>query len=706
MNTEELINFAFLYDDKKMSLEDLEKIIIEKIENSDDIDKIKIFYLNHLDLFIKYQNRFKNVIRNQVFLDDYMKYRNTFADIEYYIHSLELSTDKLSTPTSTPTSTTSKSSFSGFFEKKYPTLSIFNSIDPEEFSKICHKIYLSYYFLTEIREYQFYSRVSTRELHGYARDFETFYDNFYRKMESEIEIFCEDNQLSLLADTFMSLSKSFLDMGNIPFAHTCISLMNRFKICKENKIQEFLNDYNLSLPLNPLSLANYKKFTYLVDPGSINRAFITAHEVENKIKTFSFIQTKMIKTKEEILLQNITSTKIKNNDYLVFNYINPKIMIKEKLYKSSTPGGLEYFCIKQKCKSQSGGNTDENTNSDVTNSYKFSSKLSNDKNAKNDFIWENISPQWQDKLLSSNFFIKNCLADGNCQFRSIETALSNVGYKLDHKKLRNIIVKYINNLDNKIFFNIIQNYRIEKDNGEFIGNWDPYTIRNKRNFINEIKKEGFHFQGDHTTLNLISNALNIHFIILTSDYHIINLSKQDDLYNQIKPHKLIILYYNKIDNNYGHYQTIGFKSKRKVETIFQAPFPTEIENLLEKEKLLASHLNHILNGIDKSKKLQVNNILMSMQKKLHQTISLENKHTIMLFLTFWLKDNKYFETDFSNKPVKKQISNKNSPKKKSPKKKSPKTNKRSNTKQKSKKRNSPKKYSIKKNSIKKLSSKK
>jgi hypothetical protein len=282
-------------------------------------------------------------------------------------------------------------------------------------------------------------------------------------------------------------------------------------------------------------------------------------------------------------------------------------------------------------------------------------------------------------LLSSNFFIKNCLADGNCQFRSIETALSNAGYKFNHKKLRNIIVKYINNLDNKIFFNIIQNYRLEKDNGEFIGNWDPYTIRNKRNFINEIKKEGFHFQGDHTTLDLISNALNINFIILTSDYNIINLSNKDDLYNEINPRKLIILYYNKVDNNnyYGHYQTIGFKSKRKINTIFQAPFPSEIENLLEKDQLLASHLNHILNKIDKSKKLQLNNILMSIQKKLHQTISLENKHTIMLFLTFWLKDNKYFEKDFSkkqipkkNSPKKKLFKNRNSPKRNSPKQKS------------------------------------
>ncbi len=339
------------------------------------------------------------------------------------------------------------------------------------------------------------------------------------------------------------------------------------------------------------------------------------------------------------------------------------------------------------------------------------------KNAKIDFIWENISDKWQDKLLSSNFFIKNCLADGNCQFRSIETALNNSGYKTNHKKLRNLIIKYINNLDNKLFFNIIQNYRLEKDHGEFIGNWDPYSIKNKSNFIKEIKKTGFHFQGDHITLDLISNALNIQFVILTSDYNIINLSNKQNLYNDTNS-KLIILYYNKPNNNndHGHYQSIGFKYKRKIESIFKTPFPKEIENLLDKNNLLASHLNHILNNTNKDKKLQLNNIFMSIQKKLHKNISLEDKHTIMLFLTFWLKDNQYFEKEFSKKEknsikknsIKRRSLKKNSPKKNSLKKNSPKRRspKRRSPKKNSLKKNSPKKNSLKKNSPKKNSLKK
>lgn len=430
ITNEEIINFAFLYDDKTTTLHDLEDIVIDNVKDLEDIDKIKLFYTNHLDLFVKNQNQFKNIIRNQQFLDEYMKYRTAFADIKTYVDSLGLYTS-LSTSTSSlselrhstisrtpqkimktfsmprrglaisspslaissPSLTilkpslgmlspslsmlsplsestdyssrmsnlsldmlspiSNKSRFSGIFQKKFPISSIFSKIDPIEFSRICHKMYLCYYYLIEIREYQFYSRVSTREVNGYAREFSNFYDNFYRKLESEIEIFCESDELSLLADTFITLSTYFLNVGNIPLAQISINLMDRFRNCKKTKIKQFLDTHKLSLPLNVVSLKDYKKFSYLVDPDSINRSFITAQETANKIKTFSFIQTKLVKTKYEILSTDILD-KPTYDDFIVFNYINPKIIIKDKQYKTSSPNGIDYLCIQQKCKSQSG----------------------------------------------------------------------------------------------------------------------------------------------------------------------------------------------------------------------------------------------------------------------------------------------------------------------------------------------------------------
>ena len=54
-DSEEIINFTFLYDDKKTPLYELEDKIVNNLKDLTDIDKIKLFYLNHLDLFIKNQ---------------------------------------------------------------------------------------------------------------------------------------------------------------------------------------------------------------------------------------------------------------------------------------------------------------------------------------------------------------------------------------------------------------------------------------------------------------------------------------------------------------------------------------------------------------------------------------------------------------------------------------------------------------------------
>lgn len=369
ISIDEIINFAYMYDDKKHTLKELEDKIIQQLQFSNDIVKLKTFYLNHLDLFVKHQNKFQKVIRYHLFLDDYMKYRTTFADIKTFLDSLTLHYTLTSTPStpstpstlspSTPSSsisTSSKSSIKskliGLFEKSYPILSIFHKITPEDFSIKCHRMYLCYYFMTEMREYQFYSRVSNRELSNYAEEFSNFYNNLYRKLEQEIDIFCEANQFSSLTDIFITLTKYFLEVGNTPLAQITINLIERFKICKHKKIQQFFESYNIS---NNNSLKQYKQFSYLVDPGSINKAFITAQETDNKIKTFSFIQKKMITTRDEILTKDIMSVKPNYDDFILFNYINPKITIKEKLYTSSTPGGMEYLCIENKCKSPQNG---------------------------------------------------------------------------------------------------------------------------------------------------------------------------------------------------------------------------------------------------------------------------------------------------------------------------------------------------------------
>ena len=247
------------------------------------------------------------------------------------------------------------------------------------------------------------------------------------------------------------------------------------------------------------------------------------------------------------------------------------------------------------------------------------------------YIWQDISKEWKTKLMSDNFVMKNCLSDGNCQFRSIETALTNSGYKTNHKHLRNIIAKYITKIENSEFFNIIQNYRIEKQHGEFVGDWDPFLIKNKSDFIKQIKQTGFHFQGDYITLSLISKAIKIDIVIFNDDYTITDLSNPEDLQQ-----KIIILFYDS-----KHYQTIGIKKRINVQTIFlRTQLPKELEMVIDKHTFLSRHLQNVCED-QNCKKIQLNKMLNIIQKNIQSSLSRQDKRTILELLQKWL-DNKNF----------------------------------------------------------------
>lgn len=259
------------------------------------------------------------------------------------------------------------------------------------------------------------------------------------------------------------------------------------------------------------------------------------------------------------------------------------------------------------------------------------SKSSCNKNIKSKCIsdtyyWEPISETWQSKLGSINFMVKNCLGDGNCQFRSIESALTQGGYKATHEKLRRLLAKYILSIDNKVFIDIIKTYQIEKENGEFVGNWDPMTIKNKKDFIKIIKRPGFDFQGDFISLELISRAIGIDIMIFTNDLDIINLSDPDKLQD-----KIIILYY---DKNGSHYKTIGLKKKEdKFQTIFKrSKLPEEINRILDKHSFLSFHIKNICSDNPQNcrkSNLHLNYILNKLEELLGVKISRNDKKNVM-----------------------------------------------------------------------------
>ena len=219
------------------------------------------------------------------------------------------------------------------------------------------------------------------------------------------------------------------------------------------------------------------------------------------------------------------------------------------------------------------------------------------------FEWIQLDAKWQEKLLSESFYQKDSIPDGNCQFRSIETALSNAGYRANHAKIRKIIAKYIREMSNEDFSKIIQHYRLEKQMGEFQGEWDPFKVRTKRDFMKHVSTAGFHFEGDNMTLNLLSRASKIDFIIFDEDYNITNLSNPD-LLNE----KIVVLYYV----NKSHYRTIGIKTKRgKMQTLFKRDaLPSELVLVLDKERLFIGHTRKVIQSLkEQDKKMTLNGIM-------------------------------------------------------------------------------------------------
>ena len=105
----------------------------------------------------------------------------------------------------------------------------------------------------------------------------------------------------------------------------------------------------------------------------------------------------------------------------------------------------------------------------------------------------------------------DCGQDGSCFFHCIAYALnSNEIYKDDphvynSQDLRNILA---NSITNKLFNEIIEIYRILKDNDELYDTWNPYTIKIQE-FKDLIIDENNVFWGDHILIGLLMKVLDI-----------------------------------------------------------------------------------------------------------------------------------------------------------------------------------------------------
>lgn len=249
-----------------------------------------------------------------------------------------------------------------------------------------------------------------------------------------------------------------------------------------------------------------------------------------------------------------------------------------------------------------------------------------------DFTWGGMDDSWRAQLLSDSFVVKDCIGDGNCQFRSIETALTNAGYKTNHEKLRKVVGKYIRGTPDHEFQEILESYKLEKTHGDFRGEWNPFLVKSRRAFIKNITTPGTHFEGDFITLSLLSKAIGIDFLIFDeSNHNIIDMSNPKNT-----KEKIIILHYEDHENNSGHYNSIGYRtpSGRIISLFKRHSLPADVATILNKREFILEHIKQIYEG--SGSRLTFNELVVELEQRMRKTFTQRDKQKIADILKKWI----------------------------------------------------------------------
>lgn len=190
-----------------------------------------------------------------------------------------------------------------------------------------------------------------------------------------------------------------------------------------------------------------------------------------------------------------------------------------------------------------------------------------------EYDYEKLNLGWKKRLKSkisknSLWGLKDCGAEGDCLFLCIEEALLDFHRMEDDsfsvENLRRLAASQITD-DN---FNIIlETYKAEVECDEFEGMWNPYSIKTPKQLKREIEKCGNSFWGDHIIIQLLSEALEINFIILNDENELAQheFRLQRIGMNFKKERKTIVLsYYSNV-----HYQLVGYFNGCYMQTCFK-----------------------------------------------------------------------------------------------------------------------------------------
>lgn len=253
----------------------------------------------------------------------------------------------------------------------------------------------------------------------------------------------------------------------------------------------------------------------------------------------------------------------------------------------------------------------------------------------------NFDEKWNKKLLSNRF---NLFGTNNKRYEkylTLEMALYNSGQKnLREGGLKRKIMGYINDLTQWEFLQLLDEYKVEKSSGKFTGRWDPFIIKNKRDFIREFKSPHFTLENDSIMINLISKILGIDFIILHQNYCI------QDLTGIVPNDKLIILYKFVDSNEQVYVCLVGLSITKKVVTKFdREKLPEEIRIILNKDEFIFEHIKKLIsNMIEKENvNLTLNFIINELESTLCSKFSHNEIRGIIKITNDILKNVGYFE---------------------------------------------------------------
>jgi len=252
--------------------------------------------------------------------------------------------------------------------------------------------------------------------------------------------------------------------------------------------------------------------------------------------------------------------------------------------------------------------------------------------------WEPLNMKWRIKLNSENFMIKNTLEEN-----TLVSAIINSGILKTRGKVMNMIAKYIKDIPQGEFVDLIENYRISSDNKVYIGDWDPYNIHNKRDFTKQIKMLGFKLHGDNVTLCLLSRVLKVDFIIFGSDYSI------EELYNGND--KMIMIYYDKERSNYRVMGIRGIRGVRgvggrvnmKIDVLInKIKMSKELIGVLDKNEFYLGHIKNICEE-KVCKKMVLPELVGELENRMQIKLDVEDRKKVISMIRGWLQDEMYFK---------------------------------------------------------------